>query len=165
MASNTRHLFFKIMTKYLAIFLFSSLVLSSCNSDAVYEQSIAIKDRSWTYDQKPSFAVKIEDNNAKYDLFINLRHTNAYDYSNFFVLLKEKGKGVKDTSYRKQILLAALDGQWYGNSAGSLYEIQHLAKENFTFPDTGVYTFTLEQNMRDNPLKEITDIGIKLVKK
>lgn len=152
------------MKRFLAFLVLFSL-FSGCTSDAYFEENKAIANRSWDYNQIPSFEFKIEDNKAKYDVYINLRHTNLYDFSNIYVLLHPKGKGLADTSYRKEIKLAELDGKWVGQSSGSLYEIQYLAKSNFTFPDTGLYTFELEQNMRINPLLEVTDVGIKIIKK
>lgn len=152
------------MKKYLAICLISYL-FSACTSDAYFEENRVITNRSWEYSEIPSFEVQIDDNTVKYDVYINLRHTNKYDFSNIFLLLHEKGKGLKDTAYRKEIKLAELDGRWIGKSSGSLYHIQHLAKENFTFPDTGKYIFRIEQNMRVNPLLDISDVGIKVIKK
>lgn len=148
-----------ILYSYGMIFFFAS-----CTNNAVYEENRAISERSWSYDEKPRFDVHIDDNKPKYNIYINLRHTNEYDFSNIFVLLHEKGSKLADTAYRKEISLAQLDGRWLGNSAGSIYEVQYLAKENFTFPDTGVYTFVIEQNMRQDPLKDIVDVGIKVVK-
>lgn len=154
------------MSKYtLFVSIIALTALVSCNSNAIFEDNTTIPDRSWTYSFKPSYNVKVDDKNAKYDVYINLRHTNEYDYSNIYLLLNEKGKGLKDTSHRKEISLAALDGKWYGKSAGSLYEVEYLAKKDLIFPDTGLYTFSIEQNMRDNPLKDINDVGIKVIKK
>lgn len=150
--------------KYIVFSLFITISISSCVHNSTFEQNSAIKDQNWTYDQKPSFSVPISDNSAKYNIYINLRHTNQYDYSNLFVLLNEKGNKLKDTAYRNEIKLAEVDGQWLGKSSGSLYEVEHLAKENFSFPDTGVYVFAIEQNMRVNPLRDIVDVGIKVVK-
>lgn len=152
------------MKKYLAICLLS-YVFAACTSDTYYEVNKPISDRSWEYNQTPSFDILIDDNSAKYDIYINLRHTNKYDFSNIYVLLHEKGKGLKDTAYRKEIKLAELDGKWVGKSSGNLYQIQQLAKENFSFPDTGTYTFSIEQNMRVNPLLDVNNVGIKVIKK
>ncbi|WP_159637194.1 gliding motility lipoprotein GldH [Sphingobacterium composti Ten et al. 2007 non Yoo et al. 2007] len=138
---------------------------SSCTTDAYFEENKEIANRSWNYNQIPSFDIKINDKTAKYDVFINLRHTNLYDFSNIYVLLHEKGNSLIDTAYRKEIKLAELDGKWTGKLSGSLYEIQYLAKSDFVFPDTGTYTFGLEQNMRVNPLLEVADVGIKIIKK
>jgi len=141
------------------------LGFSACNNHAIYDKSITIKNREWFYDQKPQFEVQVNDSTLKYNIYVNLRHTNEYDYSNLYLLIHEKGSKLQDTTYRKEIKLAELDGKWIGKSAASLYEVEYLAKENYTFPDTGKYTFTLEQNMRENPLKNIVDIGIKVINK
>lgn len=153
------------MTKYLGFSLLMLLGLGSCTNDTIFDQNIAINNRSWSYDEKPSFTIDIKDNSVKYNIYINLRHTGTYAYSNLYLLLHEKGNKLIDTSFRKEIKLAELDGRWIGKSAASLYEIEYLAKENFTFPDTGVYTFSIEQNMRENPLKDIADIGLKVTQK
>lgn len=152
------------MLKYILYSSVALIFLVSCTNNAVYEKNKAIPARLWFYDEKPQFDVHIDDKLSKYNVYINLRHSNSYDFSNIFVLLHEKGSKLIDTAYRKEISLAQPDGRWLGNSAGSLYEIQYLAKENFIFPDTGTYIFTIEQNMRENPLKDIIDVGIKVVK-
>lgn len=138
---------------------------SACSNDAYYEQNNSITNRSWEYNNKISFPVHIDDSKAKYDVYVNLRHSADYNYANIYFLLHQNGPHLLDTAYRKEITLAQLDGRWLGKSAGNLYETQYLAHQNFMFPDTGIYTFSLEQNMRENPLKDISDVGIKLVKK
>lgn len=152
------------MKKYLAFLTVCCLVFA-CTNTAYFEENTVIANRKWDYNQTPTFQVKIDDSLAKYDIYINLRHTNLYDYSNIFVLLHGKGKGLADTTLRKEIKLAELDGKWLGNSSGSLYEIQQLVKQGYSFPDTGIYTFAIEQNMRVNPLLEVTDVGIKIIKR
>lgn len=152
------------MVKYIIYSFFIVLGLSSCDTNAVFDKNIAITDRTWSYDQKPIFNVNIDDKAAKYNIYINVRHTNSYDYSNLYVLLSEKGNKIADTTYRKEIKLAELDGRWLGVSAGSIYQMEYLAKENYSFPDTGKYIFSIEQNMRVNPLNDIVDIGLKVVK-
>lgn len=141
------------------------IICASCTDAAFYEENKSIENRSWSYDNTQEFAVKIDDSTAKYDVFINLRHAAGYDFANIYLLLHQQGAGLLDTAYRHEIALAARDGRWLGRSAGTLYEVQTLAYTDFVFPDTGIYRFTLEQNMRQNPLAQIADVGIKLVKK
>lgn len=153
------------MVKHFIFSFFIVLCLFSCSNDTVFDQYISIENRTWDYDQKPTFTIDVKDSTARYNIYINIRHSTDYDYSNIYVLLHEKGPKLIDSSYRKEIKLAELDGRWLGKSAASLYEVEYLAKENFTFPDTGFYTFSVEQNMRENPLKDIVDIGLKVIKK
>ncbi|QBQ39637.1 gliding motility lipoprotein GldH [Sphingobacterium psychroaquaticum] len=146
-------------------FSFLLLFATACEQQNFYEVNKPILNRSWAYNSMPTFDVKIDDNKAHYDVYIHVRHTGDYNYSNLFFLLHEKGPKVQDTAYRYEVKFAELDGRWMGKNAGSLYSNEVLVKKDFTFPDTGLYHFSVEQNMRENPLKHIADIGIKLIKK
>ncbi len=151
--------------KIITPFILVVLLLSACQQGHFYEVNKEIKGQRWDYDSQPAFDVTITDKGAKYDVYVNLRHTAYYPFSNLFFLLHEKGKGLKDTAYRHEFHLAELDGRWTGESAGNLYEQSVLVKENFSFPDTGKYVFSVEQNMRENPLPGINDVGLKLIKR
>jgi len=144
-------------------FLF--LLLAACEQESFYEVNKPIENRSWSYANKPTFDIHITDNTAKYDLYVHPRHTSEYKYANLFFLLHQKGPQLQDTAFRYEVKLAELDGRWIGKNAGNLYSNEFLIKKDISFPDTGVYHFSLEQNMREEPLKYISDIGIKLVKK
>ena len=65
---------------------------------------------------------------------------------------------------RFEIKLADLDGEWLGKGSGNLYSYQVSALTNFKFPEKGTYTFSIEQNMRDNPLHEVNDVGLRVEK-
>lgn len=147
---------------YLVAFI---MLLTSCEQNAVYEKSMSISGYKWSYDTIPAFQIQIDDAQSTYDIYVNLRHNKDYKFSNFFFLLHQNGPGLKDTAYRHEVKLAELDGRWLGKSAGSLYHIEYWARQGFVFPDTGVYTFSLEQNMRSSPLEGVTDVGVKVVKK
>lgn len=142
-----------------------ALLFASCEQGALYEKNVSVESHKWYDDTIPSFEIHIDDAQAIYDIYVNLRHNKDYRFSNIFFLLHEKGPDLKDTAYRHEATVAEADGRWVGRSAGNLYHIEHWAKQGFVFPDTGVYTFAIEQNMRSNPLEGVTDVGIKVVKK
>lgn len=141
------------------------LMLTACEQESFYEVNKPIENRSWSYNNQPSFPIHITDNTAKYDLYVHPRHTAEYKYANLFFLLHQKGPKLQDTAFRYEVKLAELDGRWTGKNSGNLYSNEFLIKKDIVFPDTGIYQFALEQNMREEPLKYISDIGIKLVKK
>src|SRR5690606_41874422 len=78
-----------------------------------------------------SFPTRRSSDLDKYDLFINLRHTAYYPYSNFSFGIKQKGLGIQDSSAHFDIKLAETDGRWIGASAGNLYEQTKLLQETF----------------------------------
>lgn len=135
---------------------------ASCSDTALTDTNVAIDDRRWDYENKPRIEVDVADASQRYDVFLNLRHTNKYTYSNIFVLLHQHDPdGGRDTT-RVEIRLAAPDGRWLGSGSGAIFSHQHLVRDNYTFPDTGRYVFLIEQNMRENPLPEVTDVGIRI---
>ena len=138
------------------------LLLTTCADKAIIDINKEISDRNWSYVKKIGIPVKIDNEKQTYDLYLNLRHTAAYKYSNIFVLIHQSGPNVKRTTERKEFQLAYPDGEWLGSGSGNLYSYQLLFKKNYKFPAKGVYVFEFEQNMRDNPLSEISDVGLRV---
>jgi gliding motility-associated lipoprotein GldH len=146
-------------------FLIGSILLLlfvSCDSNTIIDENVSINNKEWLHSDKPNFNVHISDISKKYDVWLNIRHTSKYPYSNLFILVHEKGPNTKEYVYRKELKLADVNGKWTGTSAGSLYTQHSLIHKDYVFPDTGIYRFTFEQNMRDNPLVEISDIGLNI---
>lgn len=156
----------KIM-KAVKISIFFSLIfavmLVSCNDQqAIIDTNIELDKFNWSYSEKVKIPFTIEQVEKSYNLFLNLRHTSDYKYSNIFLLIQIIDPNGKKTTERKEFKLALPDGEWLGSGSGNLYSYQILFKENFKFTLKGKYTIELEQNMRDNPLDYITDAGIRV---
>ena len=142
--------------------LFVAGLFAGCADNAVVDVNKEINNRTWSYIKKISVPVKIEDASKAYNLYMNLRHTADYKYSNIFVLIHQVAPGGKRTTERKEFQLAYPDGEWLGSGSGNLYTYQLQFRGNYTFPSAGTYTFEFEQNMRDNPLREIRDVGLRV---
>ncbi len=140
------------------------LFLGSCTDpNAVIDQNTAIDNHNWSYANRIKNSVKIDDPSIRYNLYINLRVTGEYKYSNIFVLISKNGPKLKGVT-RYEVKLANPDGEWLGTGSGNLYSYQVPFLTNFKFPEKGTYTFTMEQNMRDNPLHEVNDVGLRVEK-
>lgn len=146
------------------IFLLLLTVLSAACQDTttVADTNQVITNRNWSYVNKVRVPVMIEDNSIVYNVYINLRHTADYKYSNIFLLIRNQGPDGKVVTVRKEFKLAYPDGQWLGKGSGNLFSYQLPFYQNYRFPAKGKYIFEVEQNMRDNPLKEVTDVGIRV---
>ena len=139
-----------------------SLMLVSCKDNALVDTSQEISNRNWSYIRKVAIPVKITDPFKAYNVYMNLRHTADYKYSNIFVLIHQLGPDKRRITERKEFKLAYPDGEWLGNGSGNLYSYQLVFKEKYKFPQAGTYTFIFEQNMRDNPLREVSDVGLRV---
>ena len=134
------------------------------DKNAVYDQNTEIVNRNWSYANKLKYDVEIKDSSVPYNLFLNIRVTGDYKYANMFVLISERGPAGKPNMLRYEFKLANPDGEWTGKGTGNIYSYQTLFKPAYKFPARGIYHFEVEQNMRDNPLHEVSDIGIRIAK-
>ena len=150
---------------FLVVFPVLMLLLASGCADpnTVTDQNTAIENQNWSYANRIKNSVKIDDPNIPYNLYINLRVTGEYKYSNIFVLIHRTGPKLKGVT-RYEVKLANPDGEWLGQGSGNLYSYQVPFLTNFKFPEKGTYTFEMEQNMRDNPLHEVNDVGLRVEK-
>ena len=148
--------------KVISMMLVVAVCGASCTDTAIIDANVVIENRVWHYEDQPQLKAHITDITKPYHVYLNLRHTPDYPYSNVFILLHQFAPDGTDTTERFELTLAESDGRWLGKGNGSVYTHQHLIKEAVHFSDTGHYVFTLEQNMRENPLPEITDVGIRI---
>jgi gliding motility-associated lipoprotein GldH len=139
--------------------------LTACqDSQTVVDKNSAITGRNWSYTEKIQVPVVIDNADLAYNLYVNLRHTASYKYSNIFLLIHITGPDGKKTTERKEFKLALPDGEWLGSGSGNLYSYQMPFKENYRFPVRGKYVIEVEQNMRDNPLDYVSDAGVRVEK-
>jgi gliding motility-associated lipoprotein GldH len=131
---------------------------------AVIDQNTELPNHNWAYVNRIKYNVKIDDETIPYNLYFNLRVTGSYKYSNIFVLFHQTSPGKKTAATRYEYKLANKDGEWLGSGSGNLYSYQVPLRTQYKFPAKGVYHFEIEQNMRDNPLHEVSDVGLRVEK-
>jgi len=152
---------------FLSFSIFAVITMSSVgctDRSAVIDQNSEIANHNWTYLNKFKYDVNIDDEKIPYNLYMNLRVTADYKYSNIFVLITQTGPDKKTEVHRYELKLANKDGEWLGKGSGNLYSYQSPFLTNYKFPAKGVYHFYIEQNMRDNPLREVSDVGLRVEK-
>ena len=144
---------------------FYALFLSSCTTIDLYEKSVAIPQHKWKNSFKPSFAFIIKDTSSPYQIFLVLRHNDKYNYSNIYINLYATLPG-KDTAIqiKRDLILATNDKGWLGEGMDDIYEHRIKLGEPQSLK-AGTYTFTLEQIMREDPLENVMDVGLRIEKK
>lgn len=140
------------------------LIFSSCDQTRVFEAARPIANRQWQYADTMQFQVPISDTTQRYNVDINLRHTNEYPYNNLYIWVYTTYPSGKIFKNRVNLPLAEPDGKWYGSGLGDVLSVPINIQQNAVFPEKGTYIFALEQDMRQNPLPEILDIGVRVEK-
>jgi len=149
------------------IYIFAvSLVLSlvSCDPDRVCDNYKDIKNTSWARTEIVKFDVTIEDTTSYNKVFVNIRNTGNYKYSNLYLFMSTiypNGKISRDTI---DCLLANDKGKWLGKGLGDIKDCRYLLKKGVRFHQKGIYTFGFEQAMRIENLEGIKSIGIRIEK-
>lgn len=151
-----------MITKYIYFLFLLSGVLSACQPGRVFEQNKAVPVQGWSYTDPLTFEVHIPDTTAAYHLFIQVRHTDAYAYSNLWLILETYLPDSSVFTEKVQLVLAEPDGRWTGNCIDGICFNSILIKNLVRFPQAGLYRFKLEQDMRENPLPSILDIGLRI---
>ena len=154
-----RNVFLKSIIFSLAIF-----GIVSCSYREIFFEYRSFANAEWNRDDPAVFNVKIEDNSQPYSISFELRNNNAYPFSNIWLFIDyitPSGNVRTDTVGAD---LADIYGKWYGKGL-SLYNLTIPYETSVLFPDTGTYIYSVHQGMRENPLKGISDIGLKISKK
>ena len=139
------------------------LIIASCSNNNLIDTNDAVAENSWLYAKSAKATVEINDINQAYTVHFKLRHTLDYKYSNLFVVMRLKGDSV-NKSTRYEFKLAKKDGEWLGKGSGDIFTYNFPLLTNFRFAKLGKYEIEITQNMRDNPLAGISDIGITVSK-
>ena len=147
------------------------LGLVSCDSIRVFDEFKSVPDE-WNKDSKVEFKVTPPDSTNAYNLYVNLRNTEDYKYSNLFLIVElnyPNGKTLKDTLEYK---MANPDGTFLGTGFTDVKESKLWYKgykEPFVFDETGEYIINVQHAMRENgsingidKLEGITDVGFRI---
>ncbi|WP_026932849.1 gliding motility lipoprotein GldH [Christiangramia echinicola] len=143
------------------------IAFSSCDRERVFDEYESLK--GWNKDSIVTFEFNDIDSSRVYDLFINVRNNNDYNYSNLFLITEirfPQGKVISDTL---EYEMTRPNGDWLGVGFGDVKESKLWYKENVRFEEPGKYKVTIQQAMRKNgeiegiqELEGITHVGFRI---
>jgi gliding motility-associated lipoprotein GldH len=140
------------------------VMMSACNSNAVFDETRPLPQKSWEQNETMIFEVPIRDTLSAYKFYVNVRHSLDYRYSNLYLFIDTHfpdGRYARDTV---ECRLADPAGKWYGKGITNFRYNQILLRSYLRFPKAGIYRFELEQAMREKELEGIKEIGIRIEK-
>ena len=148
------------------VFLFSLFITTfcSCGKIDLFEKQSRIPAQNWFYNNVPEFTFQINDTASLYNIYVVLRHTDLYNYNNVWLRIGSKAPGDSMTYQNLNIRLSA-GTSWKGTGMDDIYEIRELISPGpVSFNKPGDYTFNIAQIMRENPLKYILNVGLRVEK-
>ena len=155
----------KINLKKFFLISLLSLIFASCIKIDLFEKQATIPSQQWFYTNIPKFTFHIDDTTSLYNVYVVLRHTDLYQYNNIWLRIGLKTP--KDSSnYQNVNVVLATDAKgWEGTGMDDIYEVRKsISAAPFSFKTSGDYTFSIQQIMRENPLKNILNVGLRVEK-
>ena len=146
--------------------LFVLTLFSACGKIHLAEKNVAIPDQAWSAGFQPNIEFDITDDTATlYNIYVVLRHNDAYRYKNIWMEIALQPPGDSAYTTRRELLLANDAKGWLGTGMDDLYEHRILLTSKPTlFTKKGRYAFTLKQIMREDPLENVMNVGIRIEK-
>jgi gliding motility-associated lipoprotein GldH len=141
-----------------------ALCLCSCDPARVYEQSKNIPAAGGEKDSGAVFSVKVEDTLSLNNVYINLRNTSAYPFSNIFLFVKATAPGGAFALDTVEYMLADQYGHWQGKGFSKILDNRLIFRKQVRFPRSGIYRFEIRQGMRMSVLPHVSDVGLRIEK-
>jgi gliding motility-associated lipoprotein GldH len=153
---------------YFTGIFFTVLVVftQGCKPVDVFEKNVSIPQHAWGYGFKPAYQFAVTDTAAQYQLYVVLRHTDAYRYNNVWLQVGTRFPGDSSMQYRRLDLQLGTDANgWEGTGMNDIFEVRKLISNGpVKFPRAGTYEISLAQVMRENPLQHIMSAGVRIEK-
>lgn len=145
------------------LLFFACCFFLSCTTVDLYEKTVSLPGHEWKSDYKPEFNFTITDTVSLYEAFFVVRHTEKYNYNNIWINLYSQPPG--DTLHKAQfeLQLATNEKGWLASGMDDIYE-HRIRLTPPTQLKTGTYKLILENIMREDPLKEVLNVGVRIEK-
>ena len=152
------------------VLIIAFICLVSCDSKHVLDEYKAIPN-SWKKNTSVDFNFQSPDTTTTYNLFINMRNNNNYEFSNLFLIVNLTSPSNNKVIDTLEYEMTTPRGEWLGTGFSEIKENKLWYKEQFNFKEEGEYKLSISHAIRENgatngvtELKGITDVGFRIEK-
>ena len=152
-----------------ALLLLIVTLFISCDEKRVFDGYKSVGD-AWHKDSIVTFNLPELDSTKRYNLFINLRDNNKYQYNNLFLIVAMELPNGFTKVDTLEYQMANPDGTLLGDGFSDIKESKLYFKENVKF--RGKYKVHIKQAVRETGkipgvvlLDGITEVGFRIEKK
>lgn len=139
----------------IVVLILTAISLIGCVQPSVYSDYRSVPVMGWDQDSVLTYTWSIDDTASAYRILIDVRHTEFYPFQNLWFFINQ------DTI---EFYLADERGQWLGKKHNGYVEMPVLYEEAYKFDSIGEYTMTIQQGMRAERLRGVSDVGVIISK-
>lgn len=151
--------------RFFYIIFFCGILLNACRQIDLYEQHSIIPDGKWYADKPVTGSFEIDDTTSAYNISLVIRHRDNYQYNNIWLNVGSQAPGDTMKFQRVEFTLGSDALGWEGTGMSDIWEVRkplNVLPENFR--EKGIYTYSISQDMRNNPLEHILNVGLRVEK-
>jgi gliding motility-associated lipoprotein GldH len=138
-------------------------VLNACTQIELFEKNTPIPNLKWQNNFNATGTFNIIDTTSLYNVFVVIRHTDAYQYNNIWLNVAVQVSGDSVNMQKINLSLGSDAKGWEGIGMNDIWEVRKLIAQRVPLKK-GNYNFSVNQIMRDNPLQYIMSVGLRLEK-
>lgn len=149
----------------LTILVIQIAVLNSCTQANLFEKNTTIPNLKWQSNYNATGSIEITDTTSLYNVYLVLRHTDAYNYNNIWLNIGLQTPGDSMLYQKINFTLGNDATGWEGIGMSDIWEVRKpISGIGMAFTKKGTYHFSIAHIMRDNPLPNIMSVGMRLEK-
>ena len=122
------------------------------------------KKETTATNNKPSVIFNITDTSSLYNIFVVIRHDDAYHYNNLWLNVTTKAPASQAVTQQVELTLANSAKGWLGSGMDDIFEHRIRITNAPIKLQKGNYQFTLQHTMREDPLPFVLSAGIRVEK-
>src|SRR5689334_17547184 len=108
--------------KLIALLLVFVSFITACQTIDVFEKNVSIPNHEWSNAFRPEISFEISDTSSLYNIYVVLRHTDAYRYKNIYLNIYTQVPGDTISKARVDLQLATDDKGWLGSGMDDIFE-------------------------------------------
>lgn len=149
------------------LFFIMIVSLLSCDKKRVFDEYKSVGE-SWKKDSIVSFNFNQTDTLNVYNLFVNIRNNDNYQFSNLFLIVAMQQPNGLTKVDTLQYEMTNPDGSLLGEGFSDIKENKLFYKEKLRFQQAGNYKVTVKQAIRKTgkivgeALEGVSDVGFRI---
>lgn len=138
----------------------AALSFFSCEKGVMVSQKWKWKDKAWVQGDKKTIQLEATDTSKIYQMDIQVSHEETYAFQNLYVRTTTVFPSGKNVTSVTSLELLDEQGYWAGDYGENCCKVRIPLQRKFTFPELGMYSWTIEPYMRVDTVKGIEALQV-----
>lgn len=146
------------------LLLFIIVLTISCNKNNIYKESFSLPDNHWEKNNIVTFSPKIQDTSITYNIVFALRHIYGFQIKDLPLVFEVVSPSGVTNTYDYTLRFYDENLKPLSDCAGDYCDLETTIAPEYTFTETGIYTFKVRYNIKAEMIPNIMLVGLMIDK-